>query len=180
MPHISFQNELPGILGLVQFRPETGAPLTELAQTLLRAPSTLSEAEREIIATYVSSRNECVFCTMSHAAAARYLLGENSGIVDQVLDDPGTAPISDKLKALVVIAGKVQIGGRIVTDSDVAYARSLGATDMEIHDTVLIAATFSMINRYVDGLACFTPTDTAIYEVMGKYTAENGYQLPNS
>jgi uncharacterized peroxidase-related enzyme len=178
MAHIPVKEGLPGIRGLVHFRPETGKPLYELAQTLLRTPSSLSEAEREIIATYVSSKNECVFCTMSHAAAARHLLGEDFEIVDKVMENPANAPISEKLKALIVIAGKVQKGGRIVTDEDIAGARSLGATDMEIHDAVLIAATFSMFNRYVDGLASFTPTDPATYSEMGKRMAEVGYVPP--
>ncbi|MBI3260410.1 MAG: peroxidase-related enzyme, partial [Ignavibacteriae bacterium] len=149
----------------------------ELAQTLLRAPSTLSEAERELIATYVSSRNECVFCTMSHAAAARILFGDASQTVDDVLKNPDTAPVSDKFKALIVIAGKVQKGGRIVTDEDIENARKQGATDMEIHDTVLIAATFSMFNRYVDGLASFTPTSPEEYAEMGKRMVA-GYVMP--
>ncbi len=178
MAHIPTKEGLPGIRGLVHFRPETGKYLYELAQTLLRAPSTLSEAERELIATFVSSRNECVFCTMSHAAAARALFGDAAQTVDDVLANPDTAPISEKFKALLVIAGKVQKGGRIVTDEDIENARKLGATDMEIHDTVLIAATFSMFNRYVDGLASFTPDSPEEYAEMGKRMSAFGYVMP--
>jgi hypothetical protein len=74
-----------------------------------------------------------------------------------------------------VIAGKVQQNGRLVTEADVEAARREGATDREIHDTVLIAAAFSMFNRYVDGLATWAPTDAESYDEMGRRMAEQGY-----
>lgn len=175
MAHIQVPEGVPGIRSLVMFRPETGKPLYDLAQTLLRGESPLTEAERELIAAYVSSRNDTVFCTMSHAAASRELYGEGKSIVDEVLHDVQHAHVSNKLKALLNIAGKVQILGKEVTEEDVAEARKQGAGDREIHDTVLIAAAFSMYNRYVDGLASWTPTDPDAYVEMGKRMAEKGY-----
>jgi uncharacterized peroxidase-related enzyme len=175
VPHIPIAEHLPGIRGLVAFRPETGRSLYELAEALLVGESPLTRGERETIAAFVSRRNECFFCTESHAAAARHLLGDDHATVDAVLDDLANAPVSEKLKTLLTIAGKVQKGGRIVTDDDVAAARAEGATDRDIHDTVLIAAAFSMFNRYVDGLATVAPTDRAAYAEMGKRMADNGY-----
>lgn len=160
------------------FRPETGKPLYELAQVLLRRESTLTEAERELIAAYVSKRNDTMFCMMSHAAASRALYGNDKTIVDDVLKDVQQANISNKMKALLNIAGKVQLLGTEVKPADIDAARSEGATDKEIHDTVLIAAAFCMYNRYVDGLASFTPTDEKEYEAMGKRMAEKGYVMP--
>jgi uncharacterized peroxidase-related enzyme len=138
----------------------------------------LSEAERELIAAYVSKRNDTMFCMMSHAAASRALYGNDKNIVDEVLKDMQQANISNKMKSLLNIAGKVQILGREVKPEDIDAARNEGATDKEIHDTVLIAAAFSMFNRYVDGLASFTPTDEKEYEDMGKRMAEKGYVPP--
>lgn len=181
MAHINVPEGVPGIRSLVMFRPETGKPLYELAQVLLRGESPLSEADRELIATYVSHRNNCMFCMSSHAAAARSLYGnEEKVIVDDVLKDMQQANVSNKLKALLHIAGKVQILGKEVTPEDVETARKEGADDREIHDTVLIAATFSMFNRYVDGLASFTPTDPKEYETMGERMATVGYVPPAS
>jgi uncharacterized peroxidase-related enzyme len=179
MAHIQVPEGVPGIRSLVMFRPETGQHLYELAQVLLRGESPLSEAERELIAAHVSSRNNCMFCMSSHAAAARCLYGDEKDIVDEVLKDVHQSSISNKLKALLDIAGKVQILGKEVTEEDIAKARKEGAGDREIHDTVLIAATFSMFNRYVDGLASWTPTDPATYEEMGKRMAK-GYVMPKS
>lgn len=178
MAYIEVPEGVPGIRSLAMFRPETGKPLYDLAQILLRGESKLSEAERELIAAYVSCRNDTMFCMMSHAAAARCLYGEQEGIVDDVLNDMEHAHISDKMKALLRIAGKVQILGKEVKEEDIAAARKLGATDREIHDTVLIAATFCMYNRYVDGLASWTPADPEAYVPMGKRMAGTGYVLP--
>lgn len=175
MPHIPLAAHLPGIRGLVAFRPDTGRSLYELAEALLVADSPLSRGERETIAAFVSRLNGCDFCADSHASAARHLLGEDKAIVDAVLTDPVNAPVSPKLKALLAIAAKVQHGGRIVTDADVAVARAHGATDRDIHDTVLITASFSMFNRYVDGLATLVPADPSEYIAMGQRMAEGGY-----
>src|SRR6185295_7986996 len=113
MAHIKVPEGVPGIRSLVMFRPESGQHLYALAQVLLRGgDSTLSEAERELIAAFVSSKNECMFCTSSHAAAARYFFHDKKKVVDLVLENYQTADISDKLKALLNIAGKVQISGR--------------------------------------------------------------------
>lgn len=177
MPHIKVEPGVPGIRSLVLFRPETGKHLYDLAQVLLRGPSPLTEAERELIAAYVSHRNNCMFCRNSHAAAARCLYGEEKNIVDEVLKDMNTSAINPKMKALLTIAGKVQVLGKEVSPEDITRAREEGANDREIHDSVLIAAAFSMFNRYVDGLASFTPTDPVEYEEMGKRMAK-GYVLP--
>jgi uncharacterized peroxidase-related enzyme len=178
MAYIQVPEGVPGIRSLVQFRPETGKPLYDLAQALLRGPSSLSPAERELIAAFVSSRNECGFCRNSHAAAARSLYGDEKQVVDEALQSYQQANLSGKMKALLNIAGKVQVTGKSVTPADIDAARTAGADDRDIHDTVLIAATFSMFNRYVDGLASFTPTNEAEYEAMGKRMGENGYQFP--
>lgn len=178
MAHINVPEGVPGIRSLAMFRPETGKHLYDLAQVLLRDPSPLTPAERELIAAHVSARNHCTFCMSSHAAASRELFGDRREIVDCVIHGRETDLLSDKMKALLNIAAKVQQSGKFVTDRDIAEARKHGAEDRDIHDTVLIAATFSMFNRYVDGLASLTPTDPKEYEPMGKRLATMGYVLP--
>jgi uncharacterized peroxidase-related enzyme len=175
MPHIALPEGLPGIVSAFAYRPETARPLRELAEVLLRGPNTLTSGEREMIATFVSFRNDCNFCQASHRAAAAHHLEGNYDLVDAVKQDYQTAPISSKLKALLTIAASVQQSGRRVTALDVERARSEGATDMEIHDTVLIAAAFCMYNRYVDGLATLTPTGHEAYDGMGQRMAKEGY-----
>jgi uncharacterized peroxidase-related enzyme len=174
MPHIALPEGLPGISAGFAFRPETAKPMRELAHLLLHEPNSLTPGERELIATYVSSRNDCHFCQTSHGAAAACHLGSPE-IVEQVKTDLQSAPITPKLKALLAIAGKVQQGGKQVVTEDIAAAKAEGATDLEIHDTVLIAAAFCMYNRYVDGLGTWQPRDESMYAEMGRQLAEHGY-----
>jgi uncharacterized peroxidase-related enzyme len=174
MAHIALPEGLPGISGGFAFRPETAKPMRELAHVLLHEENSLTPGERELIATFVSSKNDCYFCQTSHGAAAACHLG-GSDIVKQVKTDLQSAPISAKLKTLLIIAGKVQRDGKLVTAGDVENARREGATAMEIHDTVLIAAAFCMYNRYVDGLNTWQPRDDGMYAEMGKHLAEHGY-----
>ena len=177
MPHITLNSDEPGIRGLLRFRPETAVPLNELAEVLLRAPNTLTRGERELIAAYVSSRNQCRFCCSVHSAYAAAQLSEGMPLVDQVCADLAQAPVTGKMRALLTIAGAVQQGGKAVTGELAGAARAAGASDTEIHDTVLIAAAFCMFNRYVDGLGTTAPDDPAIYAARARQfvEADTGY-----
>jgi uncharacterized peroxidase-related enzyme len=175
MAHINLPAGLQGIRGPMAFRPETAKPLNELVEVLLHAPNSLTPGERELIATYVSSLNDCYFCQTVHGAIAAAHLDGDEDLVKRVKADFKHADVSEKLKALLVIASKVQRGGKHVTAEDVAEARAEGATDVEIHDTVLIAAAFCMYNRYVDGLDTWQPKDEDLYRERGKKTARDGY-----
>ena len=175
MPHIALPPNLPGIRGAMAFRPETARPLNALVEVLLTGFSTLTRGERELIATYVSSRNCTHYCHSIHGAIAAAHLGGNEALVKQVKTDFTQADITPKLKSLLVIAGKVQQDGKLVTTADVDAARKQGASDLEIHDTVLIAAAFCMYNRYVDGLGTDQPDDQAWYSERGRRVARDGY-----
>jgi uncharacterized peroxidase-related enzyme len=175
MPHIDLSEGLHGIRAAMAYRPETAKPLNEIVQVLLHDPNSLLPGERELIATYVSHLNDCYYCQTIHGAIAAASLNGDEELVRRVKADFQHADISEKLKALLIIAAKVQKGGKYVTADDVAHARDLGATDLEIHDTVLIAAAFCMYNRYVDGLATTQPHDEALYRERGKQVAAMGY-----
>lgn len=181
MPHIElptnpeFGREFPGIVGLMTFRPETAAPINQLVNILLRGESTLTRGERELIATHVSRRNDCSFCQTIHGAVAAAQLDNGEELVEKIKTDLLNADVSPKLKALLNIAGTVQQDGKLVSTAGIAAARQVGATDREIHDTVLIAAVFSMCNRYVDGLGTWAPSDPEIYRARAAEIVEHGY-----
>ena len=176
MSYIDLQNDLPGIRGPMVYRPETGTILNELAEILLHDENnTLSRGDREIIGAYVSSENDCFFCQHVHGAMAQHYYKCDTPFIDQVKKDFQSADISEKLKSLLTIAGSVQKGGKHVTREQIDNAKSLGATDREIHDTVLIAAAFCMFNRYVDGLNTWAPTDRQIYIDRAPMRAREGY-----
>jgi uncharacterized peroxidase-related enzyme len=176
MAHINLEEGLAGIRGPMAFSPETAKPLNELAEVLLRDDNnSLSRGERELIGAFVSSLNDCFFCQNIHGALAGHYLECDMHFIDAVKRNYESAPISEKLKALLSIAGSVQKGGRYVTPEQIEKAKELGATDKEIHDTVLIAAAFCMYNRYVDGLATWAPQDKQYYVERAPRRAEEGY-----
>ncbi|GAB3696376.1 carboxymuconolactone decarboxylase family protein [Spirosoma flavus] len=177
MPHIPLPDHLPGITGLLEYRLDTAMPIRELTQILLRGESTLTQGERELIAALVSSRNCTNFCNAAHTKAADLLLGDDT-TARAVKADIETAPVSEKMKALLQIAAQTQKSGRAVTSEAVARAQKAGASDREIHDTVLIAALFCLYNKYVDGMATVTPTDPAYYDTLGDRIVHRGYTRP--
>ncbi len=178
MPYIPLEEHLPGITGLLEYRKDSAQPIRELTQLLLRGPSTLTEGERELIATIVSYRNECKFCTTAHTAAADLLLGEKNTTA-QIKQNIIDSPVSEKMKALLTIASQVQESGKSVTEQSISLAKEKGATDIEIHDTVLIAALFCLYNRYVDGLATALPEKAAYFDSLATRLVEHGYnRLP--
>lgn len=175
MAYIELGNKMPGIVGLMQYRPETAKPLNELAEILLRGPSSLSSGEREMIASYVSYKNKCHFCHTSHGAAAAHHFDGDLSLIDDIKNDFKNTDISPKLRSLLDIAAKVRESGREVQETDIDAAKENGATDREIHDAVLIAAAFCMYNRYVDGLGTWAPEEKEAYDETGERLANQGY-----
>ena len=177
MAYIKLNNGLPGITGLLENRVDTAAPIRELTQILLRGENTLTEMERELIATVVSYGNQCRFCTNAHAATVIALVGSKK-LLDLVCQDMENAPVTEKLKSLLKIAAAVQRSGKSVLPEHIVRAKNAGASDREIHDTVLIAALFCLYNRYVDGLGTYCPEDPAYYQKLASRLASHGYDRP--
>jgi uncharacterized peroxidase-related enzyme len=176
MAHIGLPEGFPGITALVAYRPDTGDVLMRLADVLLRGPSPLSRGERELIAASVSHGNDCLFCESTHGACAARELEGGVQAVAAALDETSPTAVGPKMHSLLRLAEKVRQGGRSVTSDDVAKAKAQGANDLEIHDTVLIAAAFCMYNRYVDGLGTWAPEAPAAYDAMAEILLERGYQ----
>jgi uncharacterized peroxidase-related enzyme len=175
--YISLNNSLPGITGLLENRLDTAAPIRALTQILLRGDNTLSIMERELIATTVSFRNQCRFCMRAHAATV-IALGGTEELLNAIYQDPEHAPLTEKMKSLLAIGREVQSAGTGVKPSHIERARTAGASDQEIHDTVLIAALFCLYNRYVDGLNTYCPDDPAYYKKLAARLVTIGYDRP--
>lgn len=175
MAYITLPEERPGIRGLMAFRPDTALPLNQLAEILLRDENTLSRGDRELIATCVSHLNDCFFCQNAHGGIAQHYLQCDMQYLDAIKADYEAMPISEKMKALLQVAGSVTRGGKNVTPDQIERAQAAGATDMELHDTVMIAAFFCFCNRYVDGLGTDCPQDRQFYVDRGPMRAEEGY-----
>ncbi len=178
MAYIKLNNALPGIVGLIFHKRETGKALSSLAQAVLRGPSPLSVMERELIASYVSSLNGCEFCYQSHSAIVNVLCDDGGKLMTSVINGSEEADISQKMKALLIIASEVQKNGKNVMPGDIQNARSAGATDEDIHDTVAVAAAFCFFNRYVDGLSTAALKDPADYVKPARSLIRFGYAYP--
>jgi uncharacterized peroxidase-related enzyme len=177
MPHIALPANKPGMIALAAYRPDVYSRLASLADLLLHQEhpdSTLSLGERELIATYVSSLNQCNYCQAAHGSIAAAHL-HDSKLVEDVKCDFERSELSSKMKSLLRIAGMAQRSGRDVSSDAVENAKREGASDIDVHDTVLIAAMFSMFNRYVDGLGTEMPKDMVAFVSRGASIAEKGY-----
>lgn len=178
MTYIKTDIPEPGIVELLFYKGTTGKALSKLAHTLLHGPSSLTPGERELIASHVSALNNCEYCRESHGESANTHLKDHGIIVGSLKTGVKQAKISNKMKALLNIAGKVQISGKEVTPDLIEQAKKQGAIDEDIHDTVLIASAFCMYNRYVDGLNTNLPQNKEDYKNIGKRLAEIGYKYP--
>jgi uncharacterized peroxidase-related enzyme len=177
MPHIAIPEGIPGIRGPLSLRPDVAKPLSGFMEVLMREENSLSRGERELIATYVSHLNNCLFCELAHGGVAQHYLQCDLAFVEQVKSDFTSTLLGEKMKALLAIAGSVQKSGKHVTVGQIELAKRAGATEVEIHDTVLIAAAFCMFNRYTDGLATWTPTDVNFYLDRAPEIARKGYSI---
>ncbi|MBK7887140.1 MAG: carboxymuconolactone decarboxylase family protein [Bacteroidetes bacterium] len=176
MTYIKTGINKPGIIELLFYKGATGKALSNLAHTLLHGPSGLNPGERELIAAYVSKLNNCEFCCNSHTSAMQVHLNGQSEAALDFLRNNESVHLSEKLIFLLKIAEKVRMSGTAVLQTDIDFARKSGATDEDIHDTILIAAAFCMFNRYVDGLGTEKATAQE-YQEMGQRMAK-GYKYP--
>jgi uncharacterized peroxidase-related enzyme len=196
----SLPPNLPGMIALGAYRPDVYGQMAALANNVLRTghpESTLIPSEREMIASYVSSLNNCTYCATVHGAVAvahmHNAKAEGTGQGDQVTkakaeeivdsicikhdSDANGTEASPKLKKLLKIASQVRESGQNITAEAIAEAKEVGVTDMDIHDTVLIASLFCMFNRYVDGLTGEISGNIEHLKEGGGMIAENGYAM---
>ncbi len=176
MAHLNLPAGLPGIIGPMTAYPHTAKHLNGLAESLLVEDTpTFTKAERELVAAYVSNLNQCIFCSESHGAVAD-VHAKVSGLSRAVWNNPGHEAIDEKMRAMLIVAKKVQSDARTVLKTDIDIVVDLGATERDAHDLILIAAAFCMFNRYVDGLGTFAPPrNDEAYLGMGQMLATKGY-----
>lgn len=173
-PYIKLDQDFPGIVSLFMYDKEAAKALTTMGQTIMRRrPRGLSVAQRELIASFVSKLNECKFCSESHGACAKEFAG--SALVDAVVNDCNVEVLPIRMRGLLLVAEAVQSLDRERIPLAIEKAKSAGATDEQIHDTVLITAFFCMCNRYVDGLGTtYKPGEP---EQGGRSLATYGYTM---
>ncbi|MCI5092360.1 carboxymuconolactone decarboxylase family protein [Phaeodactylibacter sp.] len=176
MAYIDSGNNRMGIVELLLYKPVTGKIISEFTNALLQGPSPLSVAQREMIATFVSHLNGCEFCYKMHKAVMESADAEEGEILECAIYQVESEKVTPKLKALLKLAKLIQSNELHAMEKEISNAHAAGASDEEIHDTVLISSAFCMFNRYVDGLGANLPKDEGAYSSLGAFVAKQGYK----
>lgn len=130
--------------------PELAKPILEYHQILLRGPSPLSVAQRELIAAFVSGINACRFCHGAHTAVAE-AFGVEPGLVQQLLDDVQGSPVSERMKPILAYVRKLTEAPASVRDADAEAVFAAGWDELALHHAIHVCALFNYMNRLVEG-----------------------------
>ncbi len=149
MPFLPSLPEKASLLDVFKKYPETNRPLIELHEALLRAPSPFTEAERELIAAYVSRKNGCGYCSGVHTLTAEKM-GVPEGLVDQLMDGVETADA--KMQPVLRYAAKLTDDPSSMTQADVDAVFAAGWEEEALYYLVATTACFNYMNRLVEGL----------------------------
>lgn len=161
------------LLDVFRAYPEASRPLLEYHQVLLRGPSPLSVAERELIAAYVSGLNACGYCHGVHTATAQ-AFGIPEGTLAALIDDVDTAPVAEPMKPLLRYAGKLTLTPSKITPGDAEAVLAAGWPEQAMHDAVAVCGLFNLMNRLVEGLGITAGQD--YFQASARRLAEVGYE----
>lgn len=153
-------------------RPATFEPFTETCEQIMRGPSALTPAERELIGAYVSGLNSCPYCHDVHNEAVK-AFGIDAELTRRLQEDLDTAPVDERLKPLLALARKITAGAYRVTDADFDAAREAGWDEDAIHDAVIVTCLFNFMNRLVSTLGI--EADEAYLATAGARIRDQGY-----
>ncbi len=161
------------LLDVFKTFPETNRPLLEFHEALLRGPSSFTEAEREMIAAYVSGLNGCRYCHGVHTATAERL-GVPQGAIAALLAGDPKADIPAKMRPVLELAAKLTERADGLTKSDVDAVFAAGWNGEGYYHLVATVALFNYMNRLVEGLGI--ELDQAYVDVAAQRLADRGYR----
>lgn len=130
--------------------PHSLEPLFEYHDRLLRDPSPLTVAERELIAAYVSGLNSCTYCHGAHVVAAQ-AFGIDGNLFEGLMEDIATSAVDQKLKPLLEYVRKLTLTPAMMSDSDAEKVYAAGWEEQALFDAVSVCALFNLMNRIVEG-----------------------------
>lgn len=142
----------PGsLLAVFQEHPDAARPLIAYHEVLLRGPSSLSVAERELLAAFVSGLNACAYCHGVHAATAE-AFGIEPGLLAALIDDPDEVAVNERLRPIFRFVRKLTLSPSRIVEADRAAIHAAGWPQDVVHDVASICGLFNLMNRIVDGL----------------------------
>jgi len=173
MPYLPSLPPDAALLDVFEAFPDAARPLLDYHEVLLRGPSPLSVAERELIAAYVSGLNGCQYCQGVHTATAE-AFGIAEGTLRELLDDLGNGPVHERMKPILGYVRKLTLTPSRITQADAESVLKAGWDERALHDAVSVCALFNLMNRLVDGLGISaTP---GYFAVSAHRLAEGGYR----
>lgn len=168
-PRLGDNATVPDIL---KMSPAAGKALMELHEAIMRAPSALSEGERELIAAYVSGVNDCRYCHGVHAETAK-AYGISAAAVDGMFDSLDVAEIDDRLKPILRLARKLTESPASLTESDTSAVFEAGWDEKALHDAIMVVCCFNFMNRLLEGHGVHG--NEAIFKQRGPMLKQYGY-----
>lgn len=172
---MAFLKSLPAQSALLEvFRafPSTSKPLLEFHEALLRGESSLTVAERELIAAYVSGLNVCSYCHGVHTATAE-AFGVDENLLESLLHDVDSAPVDEKMKPVLRYAQKLTLTPSRMTPADADAIYAVGWDEQALHDAVAVCGLFNLMNRLVEGLGI--EAAAGYHQESGRRLKEIGY-----
>lgn len=177
MAYFSFLDEHSIAEDITGLRPGLYQHLGPLAVAIMTAPSAFSAGERELMGAYVSALNDCSFCHGAHRATAA-AHGIDVSILEALLEDIDTAPISDRMKPVYQYLKKLTLtpSRMVLGDAETVYDTGWGEEELEI--VIAVCALFSFANRMVDGYGINRHHDQATFDAIGKRFAAGSFTEP--
>ena len=140
---------VPEIMHLFRFKKRSTDHLVRFTEEVMRGPSPLPRGMRELIGAFVSSRNQCCFCSCAHVAVAAEYLGQE--FVEEVLNDLETSRLDAAHKELFRYLGKLAENPASIVASDIDKLREAGWSEEAIYDALTVASLFKFYNTWNNG-----------------------------
>ena len=118
---------------------------------MLKDTGSLSKADREMIVTATSAKNDCLYCVVAHGALLR-IYAKNPLVADQVAVNHRKADITPRQKAMLDFAIKVCLDSASVSEVDYSALHAHGFDDEDVWDIAAITAFFGMSNRIANAV----------------------------
>lgn len=160
------------LLDVFKAFPDTARPLIEYHEVLMRGPSPLSVAQRELIAAYVSGLNACAYCHGVHQATAE-AFGVPEGLLAALLHDLDRAPVEESVRPVLHYVRKLTLTPNRIGQGDADAVFAAGWSDHALHDAACVCGLFSLMNRMVSGLG--VEAGAAYQKLAGSRLADHGY-----
>jgi len=175
MPFFSFLKDNSDITDITWRDRERFGPFDKASQHLMRGKSELSFAERELIAAYVSSLNECQYCFGSHQSVAK-AFGISENLIAVMVYDLDRAGLSPKQKTIFDYVKSLTLTPSKVVQAEAQAVFDAGWSERTLQDVICIVGLFSFYNRLLDGHG--VKGNDVMYNFAGEFLSKKGYSVP--